>query len=120
MIPLPKNKSVHEIPYCRRLELMRESNQRLKWFDDSVFAQLFNRDCMIIKNAIGYFYGENIDMGWEDYLLQTSQPFLLRRMKNGEPFDIVKKTTDTIILKNKKGKQFTFQKQQNGYFMIEK
>ena len=120
MIPLPKNKSVHEIPYCRRLELMRESNQRLKWFEDSVFAQLINRDCMIIKNAIGYFYGANIDMGWEDYLLQTSQPFLLRRMENGEPFDIVKKTTDTIILKNKKGKQFTFQKRQNGYFMIEK
>ena len=93
-------KQRNNISYCRRLELMKEANQKLKWFNETAFEEVFVRDCFKTLDTLGYFYfvDENNQVVLSDYLLEDKQHNKVRCFANGLSYPIVSQTNNTIVL----------------------
>ena len=108
-------KQGENISYCRRLELMKEVNQKLKWLDEDAFEEIFIKDCSAVLDTLGYFYfvDENNRVVLSDYLLEDKQNNKVRCFLNGTPYSVVSKKNDVIVLDIPKVGHIKFKRDKN-------
>jgi len=108
-------KQGENISYCRRLELMKEGNQKLKWLDEDAFEEIFIKDCSAVLDTLGYFYfvDENNRVVLSDYLLEDKQNNKVRCFLNGTPYSVISKKNDVIVLDIPKVGHIKFKRDKN-------
>ena len=99
MIDLPP-KELEYITYCNRLNLMREGNKKLKWFEDYIFQEIADRDCNLPPETIGYFYFvDNVNHSmWQDFVIENKENNTAFRRTTNISYPIVAQEENSITL----------------------